>query len=168
MKHLYFCRHGESVLNAAGVYAGQLDTPLTKHGRVQAKHAGRQAESLDIDFIVSSPLSRAHETAQIIAVAIGYPLDKIVTDNLFKERFLGSLEGKPWSFSPEDETRFPDIESKADLFDRVQKALDLLRKQKASNILVVGHGTFATALRTALNPGQLYEELPNALIVKLL
>lgn len=168
MKQLYFCRHGESVLNAAGLYAGQRDTPLTKLGREQAKHAGKQAENFDIDLIVSSPLVRAHETAQIIAVAIDYPVNKIITNNLFKERALGSLEGKPWAFSHEDETKFPDMENKADMIERVQKALDFLRAQKADNILLVGHGTFATVLRTVLNPGQVYEELPNALIVKLL
>lgn len=168
MRRLYFCRHGESVLNAAGLYAGQRDTPLTKLGREQAKQAGKQAEDLDIDLIVTSPLVRAHESAQIIAVAIDYPVNKIVTNNLFKERALGSLEGKPWNVSHEDEQKFPDMESKSALLDRVQKSLEFLRAQDAENILLVGHGTYATALRVMLNPGQTYEELPNALIVKLI
>ncbi len=167
MKHLYFCRHGESVLNAAGVYAGQNDTPLTGLGREQAKAAGKQAEDLHFDLIVASPLVRAHETAQIIAVALDYPTNKIITNSLFKERYLGSLEGKPWSAGPEDEKKYPDMEAVDVFMERVSKALDYLQSLDAKNILVVGHGTFAIALRTLLDPGQVYEELPNALIVKL-
>ncbi|MCY2986417.1 MAG: phosphoglycerate mutase family protein, partial [Planctomycetota bacterium] len=40
MSHLVFVRHGESVLNVVNrqtrVFCGQIDTPLTEHGREQA------------------------------------------------------------------------------------------------------------------------------------
>src|SRR5882762_6928889 len=96
MKYLYFCRHGQSQLNLERIYAGQTDTPLTDLGREQAKLAGDRADGIQPDLIVSSPLVRALETAQIIAGEIGYPLGKIATNDIFKERSLGSLEGKSW------------------------------------------------------------------------
>ncbi len=64
MKHLYFCRHGLSVLNKEGKWAGSTETPLTVEGRTQAKLAGKAAQNLKIDYIICSPLSRAHDTAK--------------------------------------------------------------------------------------------------------
>lgn len=94
MKRLYFIRHGQSVLNLEETYAGQLDTPLTDYGREQAKIAGMETALIGIDIIISSPLSRAYETAQIVAREIGYPEHDIITYDLLKERSLGSLQGK--------------------------------------------------------------------------
>src|SRR5690606_2527197 len=71
MKKLYFIRHGLSVMNRQGVFSGSIDTPLTDEGRKQAKRAGKLARDFGIDYIVSSPLARALETAQIIAGEIG-------------------------------------------------------------------------------------------------
>src|SRR5581483_5723923 len=75
MKKLYFIRHGESVSNVERWHAGRIDTPLTERGRQQAREAGKKAKAqkLHFDLIVSSPLSRALETARIIAKEIGYP-----------------------------------------------------------------------------------------------
>lgn len=97
MKKLYFVRHGLSEMNVQGLMAGTTDTPLTDLGRKQAKKAGQSAKDLNINLIVSSPLSRALKTAQIIAQEIGYPKNKIILNQLLIERDHGSLEGKTWS-----------------------------------------------------------------------
>jgi uncharacterized phosphatase len=146
MKQLYFVRHGLSELNVAGLYAGHTETPLTDEGRAQAKEAGREAKSLHIDLIVSSPLSRAHETAKIIAKEIGYPVDKIVTNHLFIERFYGELEGK--SYDPDlDLDGIADMENDDALIERAREALVWLKLQRADNILVASHGSFGRAFR---------------------
>jgi uncharacterized phosphatase len=168
MKHLYFCRHGQSVLNLEEIYAGRLDTPLTDYGREQAKLAGMEANLFGIDLIVASPMVRALETAQIMAREMGYPEDKIKTHNLLVERSLGSLEGKSWKEYAEDDSVFHDLESLESLGERAQKILNYLHTLDAPNVLVVGHGAFARALCDLLNFDTHGEELPNAHVVELI
>ena len=70
-------RHGESVGNAESRWQGQADYPLTERGRSQA-HALAQRwkrERMKFDYIISSPLSRARETAEIIASKLGYVVE---------------------------------------------------------------------------------------------
>jgi broad specificity phosphatase PhoE len=167
MKHLYFCRHGESEANLQRVFAGRADSPLTPHGCEQARVAGQHADELSLDLIVASPLIRALETARIIAAEAEYPLDKIVTNKLFFERSWGSLEGKSFD-SIEDPTTHPDIESEVDFTARVHAAYEYLQQLDAETILLVGHGSFSRELRSIIDPQNIYKELPNAKIVKLI
>lgn len=146
MKKLYFIRHGLSEMNKSGHFAGTIDTPLTSEGRAQAKTAGENARLLNIDLIVSSPLSRAHETAKIIARQIGYPEDKILVSELLKERHWGDLEGTPHQ-PVEDLDEVPGAETSHQLLSRAAKALQYLESLPGENILVVSHGTFGRALR---------------------
>lgn len=149
MKRLYFIRHALSELNKSGHFAGITDTPLTDEGRQQAKDVAQQIKDLDIDLIVSSPLSRALETAQIIAKRINYPEDKILTNKMLIERDFGSLEGKPWS--PDlNLDGFSDIETEDTIVERAHLALKWMRTLESTNILVVSHGTFGRALRSIL------------------
>lgn len=111
MKRLYCMRHGLSVLNAQGRLAGRIETPLTDKGREQVKEAGKIAATLDIDYIISSPLSRALDTAKIIAAEIGFLPERIDVNSLVIERGFGSAEGTPWS--PDlDLDGFVDVETR--------------------------------------------------------
>ena len=167
MTHLYICRHGESLLNAQHTYAGQLDTPLTDLGRQQAAAAGTSADqTFAIDCIVASPLSRALETAQIIAEKLGYPADKIIQNALMMERSYGSLEGQPWTIAP-DPVIFSDIETEEALIARAQAGLEFLRSLDAQNILLVSHGSFLLALSGIVLAEPPKAELFNAQIVQL-
>ncbi|HSH55878.1 MAG TPA: histidine phosphatase family protein [Candidatus Limnocylindrales bacterium] len=151
MKHLYFCRHGLSELNKAGRWAGSIETPLTDEGRKQAKLAGLAAKDFGIDYILCSPLSRAHETAAIIADVIGYPLEKLDINSLVVERHFGMLEGQPWQ--PDlDLDGIADIETVDSLMERAYLTLKHLKAVDADTILVVSHGSFGRALRHVANP----------------
>jgi len=167
VKHLYFCRHGESVLNKRRRFAGHIDTPLTDRGREQAAKAGTHADTLKLDLIISSPLSRALDTARIIAAEANYPLDKIITNELFIELSWGPLEGKSFFSTLSPETH-PGVESQDALAARAQSALEYLQSLEAENILLVGHGSFSGALRGLIQPDHNHHELPNAEIVQLL
>lgn len=148
MKKLYFIRHGLSEMNKSGHYAGTVETPLSDEGREQAKLAGQKAKPMDLDLIVSSPLSRALETAKIIAEQIGYPEDKILVNSIFIERSWGDWEGKPFRPIGEDEfDKIPNSEKSQDLIARADRALRFLESLPAQHILVVSHGTFGRALR---------------------
>lgn len=151
MKKLYFIRHGLSVLNVKGLYAGRTETPLTKEGKQQSKIAGLAARKLNIDLIVSSPMNRALETARIIANEINYPTHRIITDNRLVERDFGILEAMPWS--PDHSYQYKlqyGAENDKQLLKRTQEFLKWLKTQKAENILIVGHGASGRALRSLI------------------
>ncbi len=95
---IYFVRHGESEANLKGVFAGQKENSiLTEKGREQAKVTAKEilVERIKIDKIISSPLKRAIETAQIIAQEIEFDLNKIEINNSITEYDMGSLTGTP-------------------------------------------------------------------------
>lgn len=69
MGHFYFVRHGQTVWNVENKICGATDSPLTEHGREQAKETGRKIieDGIKADEILCSPLSRAADTARIIS-----------------------------------------------------------------------------------------------------
>ena len=153
MKKFYFIRHGESEFNVARRYAGTTDTPLTDLGREQAKKTGQtmRADGIHIDAIISSPLSRALDTAKIVAMEIGYPEDKIIIDKRVIERNFGKLEGKQWSPDHTDAyKKSQGGESETDLVTRMRPALDWIEGLPYDNILVVSHGATGRALRSLI------------------
>lgn len=167
MKHLYYCRHGQSELNLARIFAGRIDTPLTDRGRQQARLAGQSAKDLSIDLIVSSPLSRAYETAAIIAEQISYDLQNIVVDPLFVEQSYGSMQGQSWD-TTEPPSNYTDMESDKDLYERAITGLVFLQARPESTILLVSHGDFGKALMRAIDPSDSASEPENAQIMRLL
>lgn len=92
---LCLIRHGETAANQARLYAGLRDYELTSTGRAQAARIGdfilsMLSDTLLIDrLIVSSPLPRARQTAEIIAGAL--PGTEIVTDSRILEVDYGQL-----------------------------------------------------------------------------
>ena len=66
---IYLARHGQDEDNAAGILNGHRDQPLTTIGTNQASVVAEKIRraGLTFDAIYSSPLQRAHKTAQIIA-----------------------------------------------------------------------------------------------------
>ncbi len=101
-------RHGQSTANASGVWQGKLDFPLSDLGREQARTAGEALADTRLDAFYSSPLSRAFETAEIVARESGFDGDIIPVDGLI-ERGGGAFEGNTW---PERERTMPDLIAK--------------------------------------------------------
>lgn len=171
MKHLYFIRHGLSVMNEQGLLAGSTDTPLAEMGVKQAHAAGQAARSLNIDLIVASPLSRARSTATIIAEGIGYPVERILFDDRAKERHFGNMEGTEWrpglSFNHNNT-----VESYEAIMQRAQEFKDWLDARPEDTILLVSHGAFLRALRSLYLPDMPYQNttatMPNAEIMKII
>jgi uncharacterized phosphatase len=168
MKHLYFCRHGESELNKAGVFAGLTNTPLTDEGREQARTEGLKATGHGIDTIVCSPLGRAVETAEIIARQMGIDPSAIQQNELLIERDFGELEGTPYDPHIPIPVH-PSVESDEMLVGRAAKAKLWLETLPAETILVVAHGSFGRALRSLYKPEIDFDQrIPNAEIIQLL
>ena len=148
-------RHGQTDWNAELRIQGSTDIPLNDVGRGQAVAAvvplaDFHADARDWDFVVSSPLSRAADTADVIAAG----LDLNVTHRLpsIIERHYGDAEGL--QAGPELEAlRIPNGFLTAESEDRVaRRGMDALQNLSeefpGARIIVVSHGTL---IRLTLN-----------------
>lgn len=94
-------RHGETAWNLHSRVQGQLDVPLNDRGRWQARRAALVLADEPFDAIYASDLSRAHETALIVAHAHGAT---VFCDSGLRERGFGIFEGHTFD---EIERRWP-------------------------------------------------------------
>jgi len=86
---LYLIRHGESTWNKSDRVQGQSNPYLTERGKKQAELLKNRLSFLSFDFIYSSPLKRAYDTARIAMNG-----KKIIKDKRISEINLGEWEGK--------------------------------------------------------------------------
>lgn len=178
MKHLYYMRHGQTVMNIEGKWSGSTDTPLTDKGHEQAKAAAEaiKKQGVKFDAIVCSPLQRAHHTAKHVATAAGYDHDKIQLHNGFVERHFGELEGvadieasEVYKLDESSIDKYAEVETIADMQKRADEMLQYLHTLPYDTILVVAHGSFGRALRRAVNKEPLHvrgKTIENAEIIK--
>ena len=139
---LYVVRHGETMENANNCLVGRINSPLTEKGKEQAKQVSNYFKNKKIDLIVSSPLDRCKETAQIIS----NNLPIIYSDKLLG-RDHGEFTGKPrdsinfdeyWNYKKN--IQYEKAESVKDLYNRVATLIDDLKeKYKDKNIIIVTH-----------------------------
>ena len=90
---IVFLRHGQTEWNAELRMQGTKDVPLNETGIAQIRAACRRMEeegSLPFAGIVSSPLLRARQSADICAETFGLP---VLENAAFRERSFGELEG---------------------------------------------------------------------------
>ncbi len=88
-KIVYFLRHGETVTNAAHVFAGQSDVPLNEKGVEQAKAAAQCFAHVPFDKVYCSDLQRAKNTA-----AMAIPQMECEYTTQIREIHVGSLAGR--------------------------------------------------------------------------
>ena len=148
--HITFVRHGESTGNAQNRFQGQSDYPLSETGRAQASALAERwkSERLAFDFGIASPLSRARETADILAGALGnFPVEN---EPLWMERDNGKRSGLTWE---EVQALYPDpdfynpYESVGEtgegdwaLYLRAGQAIHKLLQRPPARYLVATHG----------------------------
>lgn len=87
-------RHGRTGMNDQHIIIGSIDDPLCELGREQSRNKAEELKNAGerFDRIISSPYSRAFETANIVGAAIG---TAVVADPRLRERCVGIYEGKP-------------------------------------------------------------------------
>ena len=162
---LLLLRHGQTELSRERRYSGRGNPDLTEVGRRQAADAARYLGGKGgIAAVVSSPLSRAYDTAAAAADALGLPVQ--VDDDLIETDF-GEWEGLTFREAAE---RHPEVhgrwlrdtslqppggESFDEVAHRVQRVRDrLIADHGESTVLVVSHVTpIKTLLRLALGAG---------------
>jgi broad specificity phosphatase PhoE len=91
-KPVFLVRHGETEWNALRRLQGHTDIGLNEVGRGQAERLAETLRAVRIEHVMSSDLARAHETARIIAGALGLT-DDVAVDTDLRERGFGIFEG---------------------------------------------------------------------------
>lgn len=94
---LYLVRHGETAWNKERRMQGRKNSPLNAQGEDQARQVGallaRIIGNIEDFALMTSPLGRTRQTAEIIGNAIGRSVDEIVHDDLIQELSWGEWEG---------------------------------------------------------------------------
>lgn len=85
-KEIVFVRHAQSRSNRDGVWNGRTDGELSAEGVASLEPLGRRLSTWDFDAVISSPLTRARQTAEAFA-------DEVEIDEGFIEIDLGRWEG---------------------------------------------------------------------------
>lgn len=155
---LYVVRHGETEWNTRKRLQGRTDVPLNEFGKTIAIKTGLGLQGIVFDQVISSPLSRAKDTAQLIITHSGNE-QPIFIDDRIQEIGFGIYEGLSCKAEarkiPDDNFRkfFKDsgayrapegAESLEEVMARVQEFLDELCQRAGEadqNILIVAHGT---------------------------
>ncbi|KAJ9447890.1 2-3-bisphosphoglycerate-dependent phosphoglycerate mutase [Diplonema papillatum] len=161
---IFVVRHGQDEDNKDLILNGQhRDRPLTELGREQAAAVAAKVCKLDIDVVLSSPQQRALFTAKAIHSACGLPEDKLVVNDLLKERDFGVLGGQPVSkiqevagdnvLKTDRVTYFLDVpgcETFPVLLRRGKDVVDYINENFAGKrVVAVGHGDINKMVRAA-------------------
>ena len=150
---IYFVRHGSTDSLEKGISQPNNES-LNENGKNQAKELAKRFSHTPLDLIISSPYSRALETAQFIG-------QEILISDLFKEvtkptEIIGQSKenekvknilkkiGEMYLVDPT--WHYSDEENFEDLKNRGLSALEFLKSQTQENILVVSHGNFISLL----------------------
>ena len=141
----YFVRHGESEGNAARIFTGQSDSPLTGRGRRQAAAVADELAKVKFDRIVSSDLARSRDTAEVIAKRRGVPVEVVKE---LREIDVGERTGKTFDetagmpgWNDEGFVAWPGGETLEQVLARTLGAIErLTRESPGKTILIVGHG----------------------------
>ena len=149
---VYFVRHGESVGNKAGLHQ-KADMPLSEDGRKQAEKIAERLKKYKIDLILTSPIQRTRETAEIISKSLNIPVE--VMGKLAEAKGPSEIAGLAVS-DPEavrvkalirenytkGNWKYSDEENFDDLNARTQSFLEhVLKDHKNHNIVCVSHAT---------------------------
>lgn len=154
---LVLIRHGETEWNVIGRYQGTSDIELNDLGTRQAQALADSMRGEQWDVIVSSPLSRAWNTALPVAETLGISGEFLIPDPRLMERAYGVAEGYTLV---EREEKFPGIEwegleSVDDLKARAVGAIeDYANRYPNGRIIMVAHGTWINAALEVLSNGE--------------
>jgi broad specificity phosphatase PhoE len=164
---VHLIRHGESEFNRQWALTGAdpliRDAPLSSRGHGQVAAARATALRLAPDVVVTSPLTRAVQTALGLfgGSAVSIEVDAIHTERItnaddvgsppsvLKQRFpaldFDHLPDLWWHDGPPDHLGVP-VEPEAYFRARVEAFVAALGQRPEDRVVVVGHGTFFQAL----------------------
>lgn len=94
MSYLVLVRHGESIYNQQGLWAGWDNPPLTEQGKQEAIKAGEALKDIQFDQTFSSDLIRAQDTLTIILKILQRSDLPVTIDKALRERNYGDFTAK--------------------------------------------------------------------------
>lgn len=161
-------RHGLTDWNAIGRIQGQSDIPLNDEGRRQAESLAQrlvEESKYHWDFVITSDLSRARETGEIIANKLHIPIAE--SDVRLRERYFGQVEGltsiereakwgKQWDTLDLGQEKDEEIRSRA-----LDFLTDMGNRFEDNNILVITHGALLAQLYHVLYKEKCSERIGN-------
>lgn len=163
MTRFFLVRHGETEWNKIRRIQGVSDIPLNDTGRAQAAGVGTILAAHRFDLIVSSPLSRARETADIIAKKLSMPAPLIIDDLI--ERNYGDAEGsdgRDLDVRYPPGTPVPGREEREAVTERAIRVLhDLAIRHPDADIIAVAHGGVIRSVVEYAAPGLHTEPITN-------
>lgn len=146
--HLGLLRHGQTDWNINFLLQGVTDIPMNQTGIEQVKLAAQAIRAEDWDVVLTSPLSRARQTAEIIASQHGYT--EIIEQELLIERSFGEAEGlshEQWRAKYSNLDVIPGGESRTQLAERSMLLLETISQELAGKrVLAISHGALIRAL----------------------
>lgn len=161
MTKIYLIRHGQTNWNRDKLFRGRADMPLNNHGRKEAEALAKHLEGVAATACYASPLSRAFETAEIVARP--HKLDVIADENLIDIDY-GEWQGLSeaavkkkypeiylrWHERPQ-RTRFPEGESLSMVRKRAMKSLQDMQVQNPNGmVFVVAHRVVTKVIMCAM------------------
>ena len=146
-KRLLLIRHGETEGESSIRYHGSTDVALSGAGSAHMRATAKALPFAGFDRVVSSPLSRAWESAQIVA-----PGQSIELEDGFREIDFGRWEGltraeiessdrilaRDW-LEKREGFEFPGGERRTDFRDRVLAGLERVLTTPGSTVMIVSH-----------------------------
>lgn len=152
---ILFVRHGESEANLLHEFSNRgWKHPLTDKGRLQVEILAGRLATYRVSRILTSPLMRAVQSAEILAEKLGAPVEQ---SDALREYDAGEWEGKSdpagweeyravneaWMLRGEYEQRMHGGESFVEVYSRFSGLLgELIHRygESAETLLLVGHG----------------------------
>lgn len=148
---IYIMRHGETVWNRLGTIQGRSKNRLSKEGKIQVEKQAENFKDVHLDFIISSPLVRTIQTANIMNK---FHNAKIIKDERINEVDQGIYTGRnkstmtdaDWSNYKTRSKKFG-MESFDDIISRtIDFVEDLKSNYKDKSILIITHRSSAKAI----------------------
>jgi uncharacterized phosphatase len=150
-------RHGQTDWNINFLLQGVTDIPMNDTGIEQVRLAAQALQASDWDVVLTSPLTRAKQTAQIIASHVGF--DEILEHELLIERSFGEAEGlshEQWRAKYANLDEIPGGESRTQLSERSQRLLDYVSREfKGMRVLAISHGALIRGLLSIASNNEL-------------
>lgn len=150
--NLYVVRHGQTDWNKNKILLGNTDIELNDIGKKQALQLKDKLANIKFDYVISSNLKRAYETANIISN------NKIIQNTQLRERSYGKLEGtSPKNISEywnvQKNLKDNSVEPIKSFLNRIFAQLDNILKNynTCENVLIVTHYGVVMAIDAYFN-----------------
>lgn len=147
---IYVVRHGETSVNLEEKINGINDDDLNKTGIEQAKKLRKFISKIDYDFIISSPLTRAKNTAKLLNTKNKQIIfdERIIERNagIFTKTFIKDIDSDDWwNVYPKED--YKDAETVESVLKRINCFIDDIKEEyKNNNIIIVTHGGVSKAI----------------------